>query len=288
VGAAPDSAPAPESGPTAAQRETVEQQLREAQQRLDESVREVERLSAQLGAHVSNRLMRVRVDPPPRAMLGVQVGPGEGGAKVMAVSPGGPAEAAGIKENDLIVAIAGKDLAKADDPGRELVEVMRAQEPDRKVKVRVKHDGKTRDVEVELRAPPRFMGFAGRPGGPPDIRPFGRGMDLRIPDPRGPNVEWVDSGRGGVPLAGMELATMSESLGKYFGAKEGVLVVRAGSNDAFKLQDGDVILKIDGREPNSASHATRILRSYQRGEKLQMTLLRDHKTQTLSVTLPGG
>jgi len=67
-----------------------------------------------------------------------------------------------------------------------------------------------------------------------------------------------------------------------------VLVVRAGNNDAFKLQDGDVILKIDGREPSSASHATRILRSYQRGEKLQMTILRDRRTQTLSVTLPEG
>ena len=57
---------------------------------------------------------------------------------------------------------------------------------------------------------------------------------------------------------------MSEQLGGYFGVKTGVLVVRAGGNDTFKLQDGDVILAIDGREPSSAQHAGRILRSYQR------------------------
>ncbi len=67
----------------------------------------------------------------------------------------------------------------------------------------------------------------------------------------------------GAPLAGMELATLSDRLGSYFGAKSGVLVVRAGEVACFKLQDGDVIVAIDGREPTSAAHATRILRSYQ-------------------------
>ena len=91
-----------------------------------------------------------------------------------------------------------------------------------------------------------------------------------------------------LPLAGMELATLSERLGAYFGSKQGVLVVRAGGNEAWQLQDGDVILSIDGREPNSAAHATRILRSYQRGEKLQLRVMRERKERTLQVTLPGG
>jgi S1-C subfamily serine protease len=70
--------------------------------------------------------------------------------------------------------------------------------------------------------------------------------------------------------------------------KQGVLVVRAGANSPWKLQDGDVILAIDGREPDSAQHAGRILRSYQAGEKLALKVQRDRKAQTIEVTAPGG
>ena len=66
----------------------------------------------------------------------------------------------------------------------------------------------------------------------------------------------------------MELASLTPKLGAYFGANEGVLVVKAPENDVFKLEDGDVIQSIDGRKPDDGGHAMRILRSYQSGEKL--------------------
>ena len=44
----------------------------------------------------------------------------------------------------------------------------------------------------------------------------------------------------------MELATISPQLGSYFGTDKGVLVVRAPTDGALKLEDGDVILAIDG------------------------------------------
>ena len=48
-----------------------------------------------------------------------------------------------------------------------------------------------------------------------------------------------------------------------------MLVVRAGADSPYGLQDGDVILSIDGRAPTDAQHAGRILRSYQPGEKVK-------------------
>ncbi len=92
----------------------------------------------------------------------------------------------------------------------------------------------------------------------------------------------------GTRFRGMEFATLSEKLGGYFGVKAGVLVVRAGASSPFKLQDGDVILAIDGREATTAQHAGRILRSYQTGEKLTLRVQRDRKAQNLEVTAPGG
>jgi S1-C subfamily serine protease len=84
----------------------------------------------------------------------------------------------------------------------------------------------------------------------------------------------------------MELATLTPRLGSYFGTDKGVLVVRAPADGALKLEDGDVILSIDGREPTSGSHATRILSSYSEGERIALRVLRQHKTLQLEATLP--
>jgi hypothetical protein len=47
-----------------------------------------------------------------------------------------------------------------------------------------------------------------------------------------------------------------------------------------------VIQTIDGRKPDDGAHALRILRSYSSGEKLNLTVLRQRKPVTLSVTMP--
>ena len=90
------------------------------------------------------------------------------------------------------------------------------------------------------------------------------------------------------PLTDIELVTLTPRLGSYFGSDKGVLVVRAPAAGALKLEDGDVILAIDGRQPISGSHATRILGSYQPGEKVTLRILRQHKNLEIEATLPEG
>lgn len=117
-----------------------------------------------------------------------------------------------------------------------------------------------RDVQGRMQR--RLAGRAGAPG---------------VPGP----------GRWGAErLRGMELATLSERLGSYFGVTAGVLVVRAGRSDALALQDGDVILSIDGRTPENAGHALRILGSYRGGEKFVLRVQRDRRAQDIQVMLP--
>ena len=60
----------------------------------------------------------------------------------------------------------------------------------------------------------------------------------------------------------------------------------APTYDFLKLQDGDVILSIDGRVPENGSHATRILHSYQPGEKIHLKIMRQRKALELEATLP--
>ena len=84
----------------------------------------------------------------------------------------------------------------------------------------------------------------------------------------------------------MELVDLTPDLGKYFGTDEGVLVVRAPKDEALQLKDGDVILNIDNREPESPEHALRILRSYSQGETLEIQVMRQKRRRTLDITVP--
>jgi C-terminal processing protease CtpA/Prc len=297
-------APAAQAAQTAAaqqaSRAEMERQLAAAQKELEVAAGKVAELSRQMGAEAGGRFqMRFAGGPVPRAMLGVQISSdeGQGGARIVNVSPGGPAAEAGIKAGDLITSIGSEDLTKDSNPGRALVERMSQMDPKLKVQVGVLRDGKKLNVEVTPRPMPDVAW-----GGPP---PFG------MEGPRGPRGGMA-SGMVTMPMApgmpaagvrnftleredgmgqrfrGMEFATLSEQLGSYFGVKSGVLVVRAGNSQEFKLKDGDVILAIGGREPTSAQHAGRILRSYQAGEKLTIRIQRDRKAQNIEVTVPSG
>ena len=250
----------------------LDAQLEAARKRLDEAAHEVARLSTQMSGAV---IEQVRPDVGPgRAIIGVQLEPAPAGtgARVRAVSPGGPAAEAGIRAGDVIVAVNGTEL-KADEPSRQVVRILRDVEPDTKVTVRVLRAGKTREFTVTTRPGPGPMAMVRRL---PDVT-FGP-----FPDMEG----WMIHG----PLTDMELATLTPHLGSYFGSDKGVLVLRAPADGALKLEDGDVILAIDGRQPTSGSHATRILASYQPGERVTLRILRQHKTLELEATVPehGG
>ena len=90
----------------------------------------------------------------------------------------------------------------------------------------------------------------------------------------------------GSSFGDMELVELNKGLGRYFGTDTGLLVVNAPRSEALKLQDGDVIQSIDGREPTSVGHAMRILSSYQAGEKVELGIMRDKRRQTLDIEMP--
>ena len=252
--------------------------LEEAQRRLESSSREVAELSTDFLGRNLNYGWTVS-PPPPRALLGVGVmNRGREGAVVNQVSPGGAAAEAGIRTGDVIVSIDGKDLTKESDPSRALVEQMNRVEPDRKLRVEVLRGADRMAMDVTPRTPP--VGATGATGSAALLQ-------MLDPSRTGPQPAFTTTFRSANLLRGMEFATISDRLGSYFGVTEGVLVVRAGPNPPFTLQDGDVILSIDGRVPTSAQHAGRILRSYQPGEKLRLRVQRDRKAIDIDATAPG-
>jgi membrane-associated protease RseP (regulator of RpoE activity) len=249
--------------------------LREAQKRLESAAAEVAALSSEIASQAMQDFGSAwtGMSGPRRSIIGVQIEAADkgNGAKVREVSPGGAAEAAGIRVGDTIVAVNGTEVK---DGAREVVRMLRQVEPESTVSVRVMRDGKPKDFKVTARKyDARVYAFT-----PPNVD-FDFDFD---PSP------WTGFGpsqfRGA--LSGMEVTTLTPQLARYFGADEGLLVLRAPKGDTYKLQDGDVILNIDGRVPTNGSHVTRILRSYQPGEKLTLHIMRDRKPMDLQVTLP--
>ncbi len=259
----------------------LQRQLDDARGRLDDAARDVADLSRQLyGDDMEGMPLPLPGGPPRGAMLGINVGGGPDlaeGVQVMGVSPSGPAATAGLKTGDVIVAIDGKALRKAGDrvASRQLVEQMRSTQPGQKVKVDYLRDGKKLSTTVTTAA-----------AEPPMIRmlrehvPMLEGMSMP-PD----FAEMLHPGGRGIRA--LELVPITPKLGQYFGTDQGLLVVKAPPVQGAGLEEGDVVLTIGGRTPDSPRHAFRILGSYQPTEKVKVEVLRQRKRLTLDVEMPA-
>jgi S1-C subfamily serine protease len=243
----------------------IDLELRNAQKQLEEAAHEVARLSSQFSGSVMEEFMPLLAA---HVVMGVELEPAPGnvGARVREVSPGGPAAQAGIRAGDVILALNGTEL-KGGAPARQVTALLHDVKPDTPVALRVQRDGKPLAVTVTVRGAPDLLARL------PRVREFG----MEAPEPFSHRA-----------LRDMELATLTPGLGSYFGTDKGVLVLRAPADGALKLEDGDVILAIDGRTPESGSHAARILGSYAGGEKITLRVLRQHKTLDLEMTMPDA
>lgn len=268
--------------PAPGTREQIERQLQRAQERLDQAAREVADLSMKLSNQVSLDMQPWMRHEYPRAMMGINIGmraPGSSnvndGVQIVSVSPGGPADIAGLKANDVIVSFGGKELRgetahSAEQILSALMFDAKAAEP---IAVEYRRDGKSLKAQIVPKSFPTFLSESMEHG----LQGLGEklselNLTMRPHDSRG--------------FGSAELLDLSATLGRYFGTDRGLLVVRAPQDTRLNLQDGDVILDIDGRVPTSTPHALQILNSYREGEKLKLHIMRQQKHVELLVEIP--
>ena len=84
----------------------------------------------------------------------------------------------------------------------------------------------------------------------------------------------------------MHLAMINSGLGQYFGTEQGVLVLNVSEDNIYQLQPGDVILSINGREPRDTGRVFELLRTYEPGEEITLSIMRNKKQQKLTSTIP--
>ncbi len=282
-------------GPAASGQETAPEKLDEARQRVEEARRAL--------AEATRELVRLEGDhdllmprpmvwtDPSRAYLGVVLRSQEHGtvATIAAVTPGGPADEAGVKAGDAIVSVNGEAVESGGDEGaadrvRDLVSDL---EDGDEVTLVLRRDGDDRTVTVTARPlTPADFALRFAPGlglhGDDDTLPWVEAPEMpEMPDlihvyPLELLRRWRD----------MELVRVTADLGSYFGTDEGLLVVRPPDDASLGLRGGDVILSIGGRAPADPSHALRILRSYEPGETIPFELMRHQHRITVRVEVP--
>lgn len=229
-----------------------------------------------------------------RPSLGIILGAGffdangddELGAKIVAVTPGSPADEAGLQAGDVIVAWNGEHLSDSGDDSRwvasqasrELVARSRELEEGDSVVLQYLRDGEELEVTVvarELEIGPKVAaGWVGQPDFTFRVAPSGEWQSAK---PWFFSRGWLD----------MELVEINPELGEYFGSDSGVLVVRGPEEDEILgLMSGDVILRIGEREVKSPEHVMRILRSYEPEEELSVDIVRHGKSETLTGKVP--
>src|SRR5512145_626418 len=200
------------------------------------------------------------------------------GARIEAVTPGGPAEKGGLKAGDVITRFSGTALggAPAEDdhdsgPGMKLIDLARGLDPGDTVKVEYRRGSESR--RATLVAEELDGGWA-------------------LPRRRSPSPGMWRMGPGefnfsfGGPWGGIELVELNPDLGEYFGAREGLLVVSAPRDSSLTLKGGDVISTIGGRKPSSPTQAMRILRSYDPGDTVSINVLRKRNRVTVTWIVP--
>ncbi len=269
------------------QSEEARREYQNAQEALREAARKVARLSADL-TPARGYAFRF-LNNANRAMLGISIANTDAdadhsGVLINSVSPGGPADSAGLQSNDVLLAIndvrlddLGQDDFGLDNPSNMVLEVMSELEPGDEVIVEYVRDGVIDEAVViaERRVPLSFAPVA----------------PIAPPAPIAPAAPLLRS-RGaffhgfGSFSAGLELVELNSDLGRYFGTSSGLLVINVPDDFPADVLAGDVLKSIDGREPTDPHHAFRILQSYEQGELVTLELLRDRDELDISFEVP--
>ena len=234
------------------------------------------------------------------AQLGVSVSDvdvkGTAGVRIDDVDPDSPADAAGLREGDVVVEFDGERVRSA----RQFTRLVQETPGGRTVKIAVMRDGQKQilDATPENRVTLDFGFDAERLREqlerslrefhvePPTFRYDDRGprrFEYRLPE----RVMPYAGGRGRL---GVTVQSLTPELEEYFGAKNGGVLVSSVTQDSAAaqagLKAGDVITSINGRSVTGSGDLMRELGDLT-GE-ITIGILRDRKEMTLKTVLKAA
>jgi len=200
-----------------------------------------------------------------------------------------PAEKAGLKHGDVIVAFAGNPIHEVKD----LTKAVRKASPGDEVAITVLRDGQRQDLKVTLGEREDRDVFVLRQGGDDDdvfTWTDEDGDDIAAwvgKDDRSFKVMSLTE-RGGYLGIGMQ--DLTEQLGKHFGVADGkgVLVSEVKPDTPAAgagLVAGDVIVKANGRAVAGGGELREVLVNTKPGDEVVLDLIRDGRSRAVTAKL---
>lgn len=220
------------------------------------------------------------------------------GAEVQSVSPGSPAEAAGVQEGDVIVDYQGTRVEGV----AQLTRLVHETPAGRTANLKVFRGGSTKEIQVTMKgrddeeAPGNMHIWSA------DADAEGNMHWMNVPAPPAPpgvDLEGLDERLrdlgalglpGGRPRLGINVDSVGKQLSTYFGLKQegGVLVTsvaKGSQGETAGLKAGDVIVKVDDEQVTDADDLHRAMMD-RRSKALTLTIVRERREQTIKVPEP--
>lgn len=292
-------------------------EMAELRKQIQELSRRMATLSMEMGDAGPRAYAFRYIGDPDRAIIGVVLGKNDKEALINAVTPGGPAARAGLRNGDVIVAINGKAVPAGDgeaarEEARDLLSDLKQDD-----KVSIAYRRGTQSAKVEMTAErrkawtwPSLMGDgddddvlvareidqrvqremqrAGR-----EMERAQREMDRSMRDDSHVRMEIARThadamreARRGMPWWGLNLAPVNAELGRYFGTDKGALVISADDGSLPGLRGGDVIVEVAGEAISRPEDALRALRDQPAGKEVPIRVLRERKAIALALKAP--
>lgn len=229
------------------------------------------------GAFLGVRIEEVDEETVQRLRL-----PEERGARIAQVVEDGPASAAGLREDDVIVRWNDQRVESA----VQIQRLVRETPPGRTARLGVVRDGQEREIRVELaeREMPRVSVRPSRSGDAPRAER----LRARMRDGFGPmeRAGFVFARRARL---GISLQSLTPQLGEYFGVEDGRGALVAGVREDTPaaragLRAGDVILRVGDAEVERPADVVRGIHRRDAGP-VELRIVRDGQERTLTVEL---
>jgi serine protease Do len=209
----------------------------------------------------------------------------EQGVEVTMVDQDAPAGKAGIKEHDVILTMNGTAI----ESKTQLQRMIHETPPGRVVSLGLSRDGQPLTIKVQLADRRNEFSHMKMKDGDWE-------KNFKVEIPPIPNMPDFDVPNIGVVVvhssmrSGLMVENITPQLGEFFGVKNGngVLVrsVEKGSRaDKAGLRAGDVITRVGDQPVHDTSDFTHALHSHSTGS-IGISVMRDKKEQTLTITLP--
>lgn len=194
------------------------------------------------------------------------------GVEVANVMSGSPAEQAGIRQSDVILAYNGEKVLGV----QQFTRLVSETPPGRRLRLVCWRNGAEKDVTITTGPRPTFQSSNGDMDLP---------TNMRILDVPLPMMLWRNL------VLGIESGELNDQLAQSFGVKQGILIWTVTPSYPAQhagLRAGDIVTQFCGHAINSPRELGIILQQLPNEQKpISVDVMRDHKPMSVKVSLVG-